>query len=313
MLASFRRVGVGALITLLFVMFDFASPKQEKAFKSGSQTDINAIGRRKVGHGLNFYSLDREIALGKQLAQDVDSSAKLVDDAVVNEYINRIGQMLVRDSDAKVPFTFKVIDSDEVNAFALPGGFFYINRGLILSANEESELAGLMAHEIAHVCARHGTRNATKSDIAHYASTSLMLFGPGGWVGYAIYTGLQVGVPLAFLKFSRSAEREADFLGLQYMYKAGYDPNSFITFFERIDSQASTGRLSRMFSSHPLTRDRIRAAQREITTILPNRDEYVVTTSEFQAVKNRLLSSAVDQNRAPNGEGRKPVLRTRTD
>ena len=181
--------------------------------KPGSEADVSAIGNRGVGKGLDFYSLDKEIALGKQLAQEVDKSAKFIDDPVVNEYVNRIGQNLVRNSDARVPFTIKVIDSDAVNAFALPGGFFYVNSGLVLHADEEAELAGVMAHEIAHVCARHGTKQATKGDIVQMASIPAMIFIPYSWAGYAIYQGMNFMIPLTFLKFSRDDEREADYLG----------------------------------------------------------------------------------------------------
>src|SRR6202012_2058497 len=175
-----------------------------------SKEDVDAIGNRNVGKGINFYSIEKEIALGKSLAQEVERSSKLIDDPVVTEYVNRVGQNLVRNSDARVPFTIKVIDSDEVNAFALPGGFFYVNSGLILRAQEEAELAGVMAHEISHVTARHGTRQATKGEIAQLASIPL-IFVPGGW---AVYEGTQaamgIGVPLTFMKFSRNFESEAD-------------------------------------------------------------------------------------------------------
>ena len=226
-------------------LFEFlsADPQQQETIKTGSRADINSIGNRKVGHGLNFYSLDREIALGSQLARQVERSTKFIDDPRVNEYVNRIGQDVVRNSDARLPFTFKVIDSDEVDAFALPGGFLYVNRGLILRAGGEAELAGILAHEIAHVCARHGTRNSTKNEIALVASMSLIFLGPAGWAGYAIYTGLKVGVPLTFLKFSRIEESEADYLGLQYMFRAGYDPEAFITFFERSGLRDKSGQV----------------------------------------------------------------------
>jgi len=279
-----------------------------------SKEDVSAIGNRNVGKGVNFYSLEKEIALGKQLAQEVEKTEKMIDDPVVTEYVNRVGQNLVRNSDARVPFTIKVVDSDVVNAFALPGGFFYVNSGLILRAQEESELAGVMAHEISHVTARHGTKQATKGDIIQLASIPAMIFLPYGWAGYGIYQWLNLAIPLTFLKFSRDAEREADFLGLQYMYKAGYDPNSYVTFFERIqaDEKRRAGTVAKVFSTHPPTPDRIEAAQKEIARILPAKQEYIVTTSEFDHVKARLRNIMFSKKAMDNGPG-KPTLRTKTE
>jgi len=289
-----------------------ASPDTVKP--KNSKQDVEAVGNRGVGKGINFYSLDREIALGKQLAQEVERSSKLIDDPVVTEYVNRVGQNLVRNSDAKVPFTIKVIDSDEVNAFALPGGFFYVNSGLILRAQEESELAGVMAHEIAHVCARHGTKQATKGDLIQIASIPAMIMLPYGWAGYGIYQGMNFLIPMTFLKFSRDNEREADFLGLQYMYKAGYDPNSYVTFFERIqaDEKRRPGTIGKAFATHPPTQDRIENTQKEIAKILPSRPEYIVTSSEFDSVKGRLRNVMFARKAVDNGPG-KPTLRTRTE
>jgi beta-barrel assembly-enhancing protease len=294
---------------------DDANQQQQKTVHpKNSKEDVDAIGNRSVGKGVNFYSLEREIALGKSLAQEVERSSKMIDDPVVTEYVNRVGQNLVRNSDAQVPFTIKVIDSDEVNAFALPGGFFYVNSGLILRAQEESELAGVMAHEISHVTARHGTKQATKADMIQIGAMAAMIFVPYGWAGYGIYEGMQLAIPLTFLKFSRDAEREADFLGIQYMYKAGYDPNSYVTFFERIqaDEKRRPGTVPKMFSTHPPTPDRIAAAQKEIARILPEKDEYVVTTSEFDSVKSRLRNVMFARKVQDNGPG-KPTLRTKTE
>ena len=284
--------------------------------KSGSEADVNAIGNRKVGHGLDMYSMEHEIALGKQLAQEVDRVSKFITDPVVTEYVNRVGQNLVRNSDAQVPFTIKVIDSDVVNAFALPGGFFYVNSGVVLRADEESELAGVMAHEIAHVCARHGTRNATKANIMQMATIPLILLGPGGWTGYGIYEGLNFLIPVTYLKFNRDAEREADYLGLQYMYKAGYDPNSFVTFFEKVeaDEKKHPGTIPKVFSTHPPTPDRIEATQKEIAVLLPSREDYIVTTSEFDVVKKRLAAIEAGQKISDKKSAKdKPTLRKKTE
>ena len=288
--------------------------QQQTVHPKNTKEDVDAIGNRNVGKGVNFYSIEREIGLGKGLAQEVERSSKLIDDPIVVEYVNRVGQNLVRNSDAKVPFTIKVIDSDEVNAFALPGGFFYVNSGLILRAQEESELAGVMAHEISHVTARHGTKQATKGEMMQLATIPLMLLGPGGWAGYGIYQALQLAIPLSFLKFSRDDEREADFLGLQYMYKAGYDPNAYVTFFERIqaDEKRRPGTIPKFFSTHPPTPERIAGAQKEIARILPEKDEYIVTTSEFDMVKARLRNVMFSRKVQDNAPG-KPTLRTKTE
>jgi len=293
-----------------------SQPVQQKdtVTPKNSKEDVEAIGNRNVGKGVNLYSLEREIGLGKQLAQEVERSSKLIDDPVVTEYVNRVGQNLVRNSDARVPFTIKVIDSDEINAFALPGGFFYVNSGLILHAQEESELAGVMAHEISHVTARHGTKNATKGELMQLATIPLMILGPAGWAGYGLYEGLNLAIPVTYLKFSRDAEREADFLGLQYMYKAGYDPNSYVTFFERIQTEEKRrpGTIPKVFSTHPPTPERIENTQKEIARILPAKQEYIVTTSEFDSVKARLRNIMFSRKATDNAPG-KPTLRTKTE
>lgn len=296
----------------------YNAPIQQKAdpnVKPGSKKDVDSIGNRNVGKGLDFYSLEHEIAFGKQLSQQLEQMSKLIDDPVIVEYVNRVGQNLVNNSDAKVPFTIKVIDSDEINAVSLPGGFFYVYTGLILHAQEEAELAGVMAHEIAHVAARHGMKNQTKGDIMQMASIPLMIFLPGGWAGYGIYEGLQFAIPIGFLKFSRDDEREADYLGLQYMYKAGYDPNAYVTFFERLlaDEKRSPGSIPKLFSTHPPTPERIEKAQKEIAEILPARDSYIVTSSEFDTVKARLI--ALERRKKPMGKNGKdtPTLRTKTE
>lgn len=260
------------------------------AFADKKEKDPDQIGNRNVGKGINFYSLDKEIALGKQLATEVERQARIVDDPVISEYVNRIGQNLVRNSDAKVPFTIKVIDSDDINAFALPGGFFFVNTGILLNADNEAQMAGVMAHEIGHVAARHGTRNATKGQLINYGSIPLIFM--GGWAGYGIRQAAQLAIPLGFLKFSRSDESEADLLGLEYVYKAGYDPTAFVDFFEKVQAveKHKPGSLSKVFSTHPPTDDRIKRAQTNIQEYLKAKPEYVLNTSEFNDVKTRVMA-----------------------
>jgi len=249
------------------------------------------IGKRNINkHQINFYSLDKEVAIGRQFAAEVDRSAKFVEDPIIVEYINRVGQNLVLHSDAKVPFTIKVIDSDEVNAFALPGGFFYVNKGLILEADNESELAGPMAHEIGHVAARHGVEQASKGQLVNFGMLPMYIF-LGGWGGYAIQQAAQLAIPLGFLKFSRGAEEEADMLGAQYMWASGYDPHSLVTFFEKLQAKEKKkpGTMAKIFSTHPVVGDRIDKVN-ALVSRFPDRSEYTVNTSEFNQVKGRLVS-----------------------
>ena len=274
--------------------------------------DVSRIGERGIGDGLNFYSLEREMSLGRELSAQVDAQARIVSDPMVNEYINHMGQTIVRNSDAKVPFTIKVIDNDEVNAFALPGGYFFVNTGLIMAADNEAELAGVMAHEIAHVCARHATKNMTRAQIWNMASVPLIFI--GGPVAYAISEVASLAVPLGFLKFSRDAEREADLLGLEYDYATGYDPQAFVEFFEKLNvEKKKQNMVAKAFATHPMNVERIEAAQDEIRKYLPDRPEYVLDTSEFESVKARLL--AFDNGRRIGGakpNAGRPVLLKRT-
>ena len=282
--------------------------------KKQKNADIDEIGTRNVNKGnLNFISIEKEIALGKSLAQEVERQVKLLNDPEITEYVSRVGQNLVKNSDAKVPFTIKVVDSDEVNAFALPGGFFYVNSGLITAADEEAELAGVMAHEIAHVAARHGTEQYTKATIAQYATIPLIFL--GGGLGYGLYQAAGFLIPLQFLHFSRSAETEADFLGLEYMYKTGYDPTSFVSFFEKIQAQEKKkpGTLAKAFSTHPPTGDRIEKTQANIATILPERDQYVINTSEFDKVKSKLIAFENRKRPAEGEKSNRPSLKRRTN
>jgi predicted Zn-dependent protease len=273
------------------------------------EKDPDQIGNRNVSGKVNFYSIEKEIALGKQLANEVERQAKIINDPVIAEYVNRVGQNLVRNSDAKVPFTIKVIDSEEVNAFALPGGFFFVNSGLVMKADNEAELAGVMAHEIAHVAARHGTRQATRGEIAQLGTIPLIFL--GGWTGYGLYQAASVLVPVGFLKFSRAFESEADMLGLEYMYKAGYDPTAFVDFFEKIETleKRKPGTMAKVFSTHPPTDSRIQAAQKNIQELLKAKPEYVLTTSEFNDIRTRLMAMHNKRKIDNTADPSRPTLR----
>jgi predicted Zn-dependent protease len=269
------------------------------------KSDPAQIGDRGVGEGVNFYSIEKEIALGKQLAEEVQRQARVVRDPLISEYVNRIGQNVARNSDAKVPFTFYVLRDDSLNAFALPGGFVFVNSGLIEIADDETELAGALAHEIAHVAARHMTRQATKSRIAEIAALPAEIL-LGGWTGYAVRQGASLGIPATFLSFGRKDEAEADYLGVQYLWAAGYDPAGIISMFEKLESvgRKKPGALGRIFATHPPDADRIRSTQREIGEMLPGRAEYVVTTSEYRKMRDRLIalcdSGADEQDGGPH-------------
>jgi hypothetical protein len=255
--------------------------------------DPAMIGKRNINGGILIPkmagSVEKEVRMGREAAAEVDRQAKFVDDPVITEYVNRVGQNIVLHSDAKVPFTIKVIDSDEVNAFALPGGFFYVNKGLILAADNEAELAGVMAHEIAHVAARHAVENQAKANLLEYAAIAGSIF-LGGIPGMIYQNTAGIGLLGIFMKFSRSAEEEADRLGVQYMYAAGYDPGAMATMFEKLEAKnkKKPGFISRAFATHPAPPDR-RAAALALAARFPEHEEYVISSSEFQRVKSRLL------------------------
>jgi predicted Zn-dependent protease len=285
----------------------------DPSIKKGTEEDVSAVGQRTIGgRGMgNWYSTNWEIGTGKQYSMEIEKSSHLVTDPVVVEYVNRVGQNLVKNSDSKVPFTIKVLDTDEINAMALPGGYFYVNSGLILACDSEDELAGVMAHEIAHVAAHHAAREMTKLNYMQIGSIPLMIFTQGTWVGYGIYEASQLAVPLTFLQFSREYEAEADYLGIQYAYKAGYDPQGMVSIFEKLDAleKHKPGALSKAFSDHPATPDRIAAVETEIATILPARPDYLVTTSEFDQVKARLARIQNKRGIQDKKGGNKPTLR----
>ena len=317
------------------------SGTEAKTEKSGKY-DVDRIGQRSVGKGANLYSLEKERSLGQAMAAAINLHTKFVDDPDVNDYVNRLGQKIARNSDAQVHFTIKVIDSPNVTTFTLPGGFLYVAKGLIMEVDSEAELAGLMAHEIAHVAARHATRFATQKSAWNLISVPLASLGPAG------LGARQIG-PLRLKKFSRDAELEADLLGMEYQYAAGYDPQAFVDALEKLHSQEirmraranaqpKVGFLARMslphqivqaYASYPPTEERILKVQMEISTLLPGRDNYIFDTSEFQEVKAKIaradrpilrrhrpgdsLANGPVLHRHPSPEPRQPLELRATD
>jgi predicted Zn-dependent protease len=326
-----RRPIIGFAIALA-VLFSFtpafakdkANANEKKtptatSSKLSKKENPEFVGKRDINNNqINFYSLEKEIAVGHQLAAEVERQLKFIEDPVVTEYVNRIGQNIALNSDAKVPFTIKVVDSDEVNAFALPGGFFFVNKGLILAADNESEVAGVMAHEIAHVAARHGTEQVSKGQLINFGSIPLIFL--GGPIGIAARSAANLALPLTFLKFSRGAEEEADMLGAQYAWASGYDPSGMVSMFEKLSAKESKkpGTMAKIFSDHPATGDRAETVRRLISQF-PQREEYIVNTSDFNLVKARLQAVSGSRRSVGNGSGDpadrsgRPTLKRRRD
>lgn len=309
-------------LLVLSISFPFASAQQQKdrdkdnadddKFYHGTGiNDLDAIGNRNVGcnRGLgNWYSLDSQVKMGQQFARQVEQTSHLIKDPVINEYVNRVGQNLTRNSDTRLPFTIKILDVEEPNAFALPGGYMFVNAGTILLADDESELAGVMAHEIGHVAACHAAREATRGTLASLAIIPVIIM-TGGLAGLGVNEAANFGVPAAFSKFSRNFEAQADYLGIQYAYKTGYDPLGMINFFEKLQAleKKRPGFTTKLYGDHPATPDRIEKSQHEIGTILPPREQYIVDTSDFQQAKKRL--ALIMKHRQVKDQEEDPQLR----
>jgi len=314
MQSSRKMLSSGLVVVMVLTMAvgSFASDRRHG--------DVQNIGNRDItgriwGIFPNFVSLEKEIQIGQQVAAEFEQSAKLIDDPVISDYVDRVAQHIVKHSDAKVPFHVKVVDTDEVNAFAFPGGYFYVNKGLILAAENEAELAGVMAHEIAHVAARHATARMSKGQILQLAAIPALFIG-GYWAQMAIQNGLGLGINLQLLGVTRESEEEADQLGIQYLWFSGYDPNGFVSFFEKLQAQEKTkpGKLSGFFRTHPFTEKRIGASMDE-QRYLPEKENYIVNSSEFDRVKGRLVAmdNAMRTGEASPIEQKRPTLKRRTD
>jgi len=310
---DFYQAGLSMLLAFSLVVTPAMGQGGQKPLEEKENPQL--IGKRDINKGqLNFYSLEKEVAIGRRMAAEMDRYSKLLNDPAVLEIVNRITQNIVINSDIKIPVTVEVINSSDVNAFALPGGFLYVNRGLIEAADNEAELAGVIAHEVAHIAARHGAEQASKGNLINWASLPLIFL--GGWGGFILNQAAGLAVPLTFLKFSRGAEKEADMLAVQYLWKTGYDPHGLITFFEKLRAKEKKkpGALAKAFRSHPMTEDRIKKA-RETLARFPEKGEYQINSSDFIAVKDRLgvssrqrkLSESKNERSRPTLKRRKPA------
>jgi hypothetical protein len=257
--------------------------------------DVEDIGFRDVGK-----DQEKDIKRGEEAVKELQRYGLLppeVQDEAVNTYVRNLAQVIGRNSDVKVPLKVKVLRTEEINAFALPGGFLYVNTGLIEKADNESELAGVMAHEIAHVAARHSARLMTRATIAsiiYQAAQVAALIFTGGVASIGIYYALQYGfyglglvLSLTLLGVSREYEAEADQLGAQYLWKAGYDPRGFVSFFDKMASEKGYVRSLSFFRTHPAFYDRIITTFREIS-FLPPKEDYITDSKEFHQIKDRL-------------------------
>jgi beta-barrel assembly-enhancing protease len=279
-----------------------------------SDQDVNAIGHRHIGDGVNFFSREKELALGKQLAQEVERSSRMIDDPVASEYLNRLAQNIAKNSDAKIPVNVRIIDSNEINAFTLPGGYQYVNRGLILATNSEAELAGVLAYDIAHTALRTGTNQATKGELMQLSSTPGMVATPfATWAAYGTGQGLDLAVPLTFLKFSREAVNAADFFAMQYLYKAGYDAEAYPRLLERTLQQPKNQNIPKPFDTHPPLPERLKAIREEIARLLPPRPDEITSSPDFETVKERLRALKPQTPSAPGTNPDRPTLRNPTE
>ena len=301
---------LGLLVVLVAGAMPASATLNSCAQAKDKMDDVYCIGQRRVAHR-SFISVPKEVAIGKRYADQIDNSSKILKDPVVEEYVNRVEQNIAQNSDARVPITVKVIQSPQINAFTLPGGFIFVDTGLLRAVDSEAELAAVLAHETGHVAARHWASEQTKETFLQYAMVPLILVPMSYPVYLGLSQGLNFGVPMAFLKFNRQDEQQADFLGIQYLWKAGYDPEAFPTMFGKIieEQRRDPGSVPALFLDHPPTPDRIIRAEEEIKSILPKRSEYLVSTSEFQSVQSRLNRILGQMSREGSKKNRPTLVR----
>jgi hypothetical protein len=250
-----------------------------------------ADGRTKLKPGWNLFSPQQDIEMGREVSRQAERELQLVNDREANAYISALGRQLAsRAPGEKYPYQFKIVNDTAINAFALPGGFVYVNRGAISAADNEGQIAGVIAHEIGHVALRHGTNQASKSYIAQAPLAVLGgVLGSGSVGGVLAQLGVSFATSSILLKYSRDAESQADLMGTQILYDSGYDPKAMVEFFEKIQRE-SKGSAVQFLSDHPNPENRISNVQREITRLGGLPPNVYRDSGDFSRVKSLLAS-----------------------
>lgn len=272
-------------VTLLLLVGWAAGSPRDGHKRSKSDRDINAIGHRNIAYKGNWYSLDKEKQVAVQFSAAFEQANPLLQDAEIGAYVQGLAQKVARTSDAKLPITTRIADSDDVYAVTLPGGYQCLSRGLLLIVDDEAGLASVLARGIAHTALRSATMDQTRENLMKMATVPLILFGnsPGT-------QDTSLAVPLTALKFRREDEQDADYFGLQYEYKAGYDPDAFLRTVQTIWSLPRYSKISNTFGSFPPLSLRLAALRSEIDQVLPKNHSGIDNTSEFMEFKKHLLS-----------------------
>lgn len=272
-------------VTLLLLAGWAAGSPRDGHKRSKSDRDIDAIGHRDISYKGNWYSVDKEKQIATQLSASFEKAYPLLQDATVDAYINGLAQELYQNSDARIPVTVRIIDSDDVYAVTLPGGYQYLSRGLLLIVDDEAGLATVLARGIAHTALRSATMDQTRENLMKMATVPLILVGnsPGT-------QDTSLAVPLTALKFKREDEQDADYFGLQYQYRAGYDPDAFLRTIQTIWSLPGYSNISKAFDCFPLLSVRLAALRSEIDKSLPKHHSGIESTPEFAEFKKHLLT-----------------------
>ena len=268
-----------------------------------------AAQSKKFKPGMNFFSLDQDIQLGREAAAEYEKQLPVIRNSDMDRMVERISTRLKKSPAAQAnvfPYSFRVVNDKNINAFALPGGPMFLNTGLFLNADNEAQIAGVMAHEMSHVILRHGTNQMSKAQLMQGLGMGASIFlgaTQGGMLGQLGQAGIGIGLQTMLLKYSRGAERDADLLGAQIMNDAGYNPIEMARFFEKLEAQSGKdSKLGEFFASHPNPGNRVKAVEKEITT-LPKRSFDGGNAQDLARVKDQAKALPEPPKRPQGGQG----------